>query len=162
MLVSAEDWIITGVNGEKYPCKPDIFAKTYEPVGEQPASDEPVIEKLEFPDAQGGMSLRARSPAFAAFAEECVKLFKAGGGVNYVEWGVQAADPAFGMFTVVIQRKAGETPAEQAARYRKALEEIALGRGPFSVDKMEHANNTIEAMKAAAKEALAVASGDRP
>lgn len=26
------DWIITGVNGEHYPCKPDIFEKTYEPV----------------------------------------------------------------------------------------------------------------------------------
>jgi len=26
------DWIITGVNGEKYPCKPDIFLKTYERV----------------------------------------------------------------------------------------------------------------------------------
>lgn len=25
-------WIITGVNGEKYPCKPDIFEKTYEKV----------------------------------------------------------------------------------------------------------------------------------
>lgn len=24
------DWIITGVNGEKYPCKDDIFQKTYE------------------------------------------------------------------------------------------------------------------------------------
>lgn len=24
------DWIITGVQGERYPCKPDIFAKTYE------------------------------------------------------------------------------------------------------------------------------------
>jgi len=24
------DWIITGVHGEKYPCKPDIFEKTYE------------------------------------------------------------------------------------------------------------------------------------
>jgi len=24
------DWIITGVNGERYPCKPDIFAATYE------------------------------------------------------------------------------------------------------------------------------------
>ncbi len=28
------DWIITGVNGEQYPCKPDIFAKTYERVDE--------------------------------------------------------------------------------------------------------------------------------
>lgn len=26
------DWIIKGVNGEIYPCKPDIFAKTYEAV----------------------------------------------------------------------------------------------------------------------------------
>ena len=25
------DWIIRGVNGELYPCKPDIFEKTYEP-----------------------------------------------------------------------------------------------------------------------------------
>ena len=26
------DYIITGVNGEQYPCKPDIFHKTYEEV----------------------------------------------------------------------------------------------------------------------------------
>jgi hypothetical protein len=26
------DWIITGVKGEKYPCKPDIFEATYESV----------------------------------------------------------------------------------------------------------------------------------
>jgi hypothetical protein len=25
------DWIITGVKGERYPCKSDIFAATYEP-----------------------------------------------------------------------------------------------------------------------------------
>ena len=30
--VTLGDWIITGVQGEKYPCKPDIFAATYEPV----------------------------------------------------------------------------------------------------------------------------------
>lgn len=29
---SVGDWIITGVKGEQYPCKPDIFDKTYEPV----------------------------------------------------------------------------------------------------------------------------------
>ncbi len=29
------DWIITGVNGEQYPCQPDIFAKTYEPAMEE-------------------------------------------------------------------------------------------------------------------------------
>lgn len=26
------DWIITGVQGERYPCKPDVFAATYEAV----------------------------------------------------------------------------------------------------------------------------------
>jgi len=26
------DWLIIGVNGEVYPCKPDIFTKTYERV----------------------------------------------------------------------------------------------------------------------------------
>ena len=29
-MVTAGDWIITGVKGEHYPCKPDIFAMTYE------------------------------------------------------------------------------------------------------------------------------------
>lgn len=32
MLVSEGDYIIKGVNGEFYPCKPDIFHKTYEKV----------------------------------------------------------------------------------------------------------------------------------
>ena len=32
MRASVGDWIIKGVNGEFYPCKPDIFAKIYEPV----------------------------------------------------------------------------------------------------------------------------------
>lgn len=30
-IVCPGDWIITGVNGEYYPCKPDVFEKTYEP-----------------------------------------------------------------------------------------------------------------------------------
>lgn len=30
-IVTPGDWIITGVNGEHYACKPDIFEKTYEP-----------------------------------------------------------------------------------------------------------------------------------
>ena len=30
MTASEGDWIIKGVNGEFYPCKPDIFEKTYE------------------------------------------------------------------------------------------------------------------------------------
>lgn len=30
MKASPGDWIITGIHGEKYPCKPDIFKKTYD------------------------------------------------------------------------------------------------------------------------------------
>lgn len=30
--VTPGDWIIKGVKSEVYPCKPDIFAATYEPV----------------------------------------------------------------------------------------------------------------------------------
>lgn len=29
-VVTPGDWIITGVKGEHYPCKPDIFEMTYE------------------------------------------------------------------------------------------------------------------------------------
>ncbi len=31
MTASLGDWIIRGVKGELYPCKPDIFAATYDP-----------------------------------------------------------------------------------------------------------------------------------
>ena len=32
MFASPGDWIIRGVQGEFYPCKPDIFEQTYEAV----------------------------------------------------------------------------------------------------------------------------------
>ena len=32
MRADPGDWIIKGINGEFYPCKPDIFKKTYEAV----------------------------------------------------------------------------------------------------------------------------------
>jgi hypothetical protein len=32
MKVSENDWVIKGVKGELYPCKPDIFEATYEMV----------------------------------------------------------------------------------------------------------------------------------
>jgi hypothetical protein len=36
LTVSDNDWIIRGVNGEFYPCKPDIFAATYEALPDSP------------------------------------------------------------------------------------------------------------------------------
>jgi hypothetical protein len=31
LKVEPGDWIITGVAGESYPCKPDVFCQLYEP-----------------------------------------------------------------------------------------------------------------------------------
>ena len=41
MHASVGDYIITGVNGEQYPCKPDIFEKTYEPTEAESPSPKP-------------------------------------------------------------------------------------------------------------------------
>jgi hypothetical protein len=38
-LASPGDFVIQGVQGEFYPCKPDIFATTYEPAQEFPAQE---------------------------------------------------------------------------------------------------------------------------
>jgi hypothetical protein len=35
MKANVGDWIIKGVKGELYPCKPDVFEMTYEPVEEE-------------------------------------------------------------------------------------------------------------------------------
>lgn len=37
LFPSIEDWIIRGIQGEFYPCKPDIFEATYEAVDDQPS-----------------------------------------------------------------------------------------------------------------------------
>ena len=42
MKADIGDYIITGVQGEQYPCKPDIFEQTYEKVGKD--TDEPTID----------------------------------------------------------------------------------------------------------------------
>lgn len=42
MLAMPGDWIIRGIQGELYPCKPDIFEATYEPASESK------------PDTEGG------------------------------------------------------------------------------------------------------------
>lgn len=41
------DWIIRGVKGELYPCKPDIFEATYEPVSAAPSLDGEEVERVK-------------------------------------------------------------------------------------------------------------------
>lgn len=38
-VASRFDWIIKGVKGEHYPCKPEIFDETYEPVTDEVKND---------------------------------------------------------------------------------------------------------------------------
>lgn len=45
MNCSTGDWIIKGVNGEFYPCKPDIFGATYELVGRAALAPPPPTPK---------------------------------------------------------------------------------------------------------------------
>lgn len=46
MTVAVDDWIITGVKGERYPCRPDIFEATYDPIPPAPENRrEQVSEK---------------------------------------------------------------------------------------------------------------------
>ena len=49
---SPGDYIIKGVNGEFYPCKPDIFAKTYESSTLTPPNEPLTIEQLREMDGE--------------------------------------------------------------------------------------------------------------
>lgn len=66
------DWIIKGVNGEFYPCKPDIFEKTYE----LEASHQPTIFVRS---ANDDTATRAQLSDFEAEElERCVEVAAAG------------------------------------------------------------------------------------
>lgn len=39
MTASVDDWIIQGIHGEIYPCKPDIFTASYEPAESSPPTE---------------------------------------------------------------------------------------------------------------------------
>lgn len=49
-IVRPGDWIITGVKGERWPVKPDIFKASYEPV--EPVKPEPTPEPWPVLDSE--------------------------------------------------------------------------------------------------------------
>lgn len=53
MHASVGDYIITGVRGEQYPCKPDIFEQTYEPADASASK----WHRVEEPPKQNGRYL---------------------------------------------------------------------------------------------------------
>ena len=46
MRAEVGDWIITGVKGEQYPCKPDVFEATYEAVAALQPQEQPIPIQL--------------------------------------------------------------------------------------------------------------------
>lgn len=71
--ISWDDWIIQGVNGELYPCKPDIFAKTYDAV--EPCSEPKVrLPHMHF------MAVSAWAPDRCFTMAECTNNHEAVGG----------------------------------------------------------------------------------
>ena len=80
MTAQPGDWIIRGVKGEIYPCKPDIFAATYEPVtpgiahpgynAMQPHQQRVVDEKAELDERLAKLMTFTCTPTFAALDED--------------------------------------------------------------------------------------------
>lgn len=68
-LVLPGDWIITGVEGELYPCKPDIFAKTYEAVSENSA------EAIAVNSAPTPNHHQAAKEFLRSIKDQCIQLF---------------------------------------------------------------------------------------
>ena len=50
-VASIGDWVIKGVKGEFYPCKPDIFELTYEPVNAAPTPPDQSARIAELEEA---------------------------------------------------------------------------------------------------------------
>ena len=74
MLASPGDWIIRGVKGELYPCKPDIFQETYAaasptPPAEQQADPGAVYAELPAPTASIGTDDAWHEAAMRDFAD---------------------------------------------------------------------------------------------
>lgn len=56
------DYIITGVKGEQYPCKPDIFEQTYEPVEDLKGSKSTPLTWSKSTSLGGWISVKDRLP----------------------------------------------------------------------------------------------------
>jgi hypothetical protein len=75
-IVSPGDWIITGVKGEHYPCKPDIFAATYDATPTVPGTELPphqqrvLQEKVELDEKLHKLTAFISSEKFATLVQD--------------------------------------------------------------------------------------------
>jgi hypothetical protein len=89
MHIKPGDWIITGVKGERYPCKPDIFAATYEAAD---ALDARVTTEAEWQDIstapKDGTQLMVWQPQPFDTTHDGVKMARSPAGPYNAHWDV--------------------------------------------------------------------------
>lgn len=104
MSATAGDWIIKGVNGEFYPCKDDIFKKSYDAVTDD-ADLENSAARAEIPLSKlgdtiasldtGGVSLADRDWLEDAIISHGGEVTDSGGGCGGMDLGYTFGEKAF-------------------------------------------------------------------
>lgn len=94
---------------------------TLDRVVRHPKSPVIEIEGMKY-SRKYGLELQAKHPSVIALAAHLAQFFKDQGGINYVEFSAWTKD--LGELTFTVQRRDGETPAMQAARWKRMYEEL--------------------------------------
>lgn len=83
--------------------------------------DGPEIQRMEY-SRERGFEMEVKHPEAWRITAGLVTFFLDSGGKNYVEFSVWHEKT--GELTVTVQRRNGETPAQQAARWKRLYEEL--------------------------------------
>ncbi|GAB2620219.1 hypothetical protein [Novilysobacter erysipheiresistens] len=86
MTASPGDWIIRGVQGEHYPCKPDIFSATYEPAAPSPQADKARGEGLDYVPGELDRTAPARIWLQIDTSGDNAERDEAWPGADHVTW----------------------------------------------------------------------------
>lgn len=70
MTVSPGDWVITGLKGERYPCKPDVFAASYESAETRAADTRDLVREVE----RLRLEIERKDAAFAAHVQSANEM----------------------------------------------------------------------------------------
>lgn len=105
----------------------------------------PTLRLKELHMHEHGLEVTFEGSVISVVAEGLADEFRKAGGVNYVTWDLHAKD--LGWFTLTMQRRAGETPEQQArerlatiARLRAGMQAVIEGTYPHALKgtKCEH------------------------